>query len=83
VKPISINLSLEQIEVLVTLADNQIFRMKYIDPKLPGHKPVPEALETARTAVQALQEALKTVKGLPTDTLNQRRTAVVRVSLGS
>jgi hypothetical protein len=44
---------------------------------------VPEALETARTAVQALQEALKTVKGLPTDTLNQRRTAVVRVSLGS
>lgn len=82
-KPIGINLSVEQIEVLLALADNQIFRMKYIDPKLPGHKAVPETLETARTAVQALQEALKTVKGSPVDNLNQRRTAVVRVSSGN
>ena len=82
-KPISINLSLEQIEVLVALADNQIFRMKYIDPKLPGYKPVPEALEAARTAVQALQEALNSVKVLAAETLKRRQTAVVHVSLGS
>ena len=72
-KNISISLSLEQLEVLVTLSDNQLFRMKYIDPKMPGHKTTPGTLENARTAVLVLQEALKKVKGVATDAANQRR----------
>ncbi len=65
-KLITVALSAEQLEALVTLADNQLFRMKYIDPKMPGHKASPEGLENARAALQVLQEALKKTKGVGT-----------------
>jgi len=62
-KSVNVTLSPEQLEILVTLADNQFFRMKYIDPKMPGHKSTPEDLENARVAVQVLRDALKATKG--------------------
>jgi hypothetical protein len=62
-KSVNVTLSPEQLEILVTLADNQFFRMKYIDPKMPGHKSKPEDIENARVAVQILRDALKTMKG--------------------
>jgi len=60
---ISIQLTLEELQALVTLADNQFFRLKYIDPKMPGYKARPEALRAAQSAVQVLQNALKSEKG--------------------
>jgi len=61
---ITIQLTTEELQALLTLADNQFFRIKYIDPKLPGHKARPEELRAAQSAVQVLQNALKAVKGL-------------------
>ncbi len=58
-KLINVTFSPEQLEVLVTLIDNQLFRMKYIDPKMPGYRPRPENIENARTALEVLQGALK------------------------
>ncbi|HJT88429.1 MAG TPA: hypothetical protein VJ732_11245 [Bryobacteraceae bacterium] len=63
-KKISVQLTLEQLQALVTLADNQLFRVKYIDPKLPGFVKHPEELETSIAAVAALQEALNAAKGI-------------------
>ena len=60
---IAIHLTVEELQALLTLADNQFFRMKYIDPKIPGHKERPEELRAAQSAVQVLQNALKAVKG--------------------
>lgn len=51
-KKISVSLSLEELQALVTLADNQLFRVKYIDPKMPGYIVQPKELEVASSAVQ-------------------------------
>lgn len=61
-KKISVALSLEELQALVTLADNQLFRVKYIDPKMPGYIVHPEELQVANAALQVLGEALKTAK---------------------
>ncbi len=61
-KKISVSLSLEELQALVTLADNQLFRVKYIDPKMPGYVVQPKQLEVASSAVQVLGEALKAAK---------------------
>ena len=54
---IAIHLTVEELQALLTLADNQFFRMKYIDPKIPGHKERPEELRAAQSAVQVFASA--------------------------
>ncbi|HLK48833.1 MAG TPA: hypothetical protein VKT49_11895 [Bryobacteraceae bacterium] len=61
-KKISLSLTLEELQALTTLADNQLFRVKYIDPKMPGYSIQPKELEIASSAVQILTEALKAAK---------------------
>jgi len=61
-KKISVSLTVEQLQALVTLADNQLFRVKYIDPKMPGYVVQPKELEIATSAVQILGDALKAAK---------------------
>jgi hypothetical protein len=56
-KKINIHFSPEELKALVTLADNQMFRMKFIDPKMPGYKISPEAFRAAQSAVGLLHEA--------------------------
>jgi hypothetical protein len=64
-KKITVQLTVEELQVLVTLTDNQFFRLKYIDPKMPGYKVDPEELRTAQSGVQVLKNALNKVKGHP------------------
>jgi hypothetical protein len=47
------------------LIENQLFRMKYIDPKIPGHRVDAERLGLANSAVNRIREALHKAKGLP------------------
>ena len=73
---ISIQLTMEELQALLTLADNQFFRIKYIDPKIPGHKERPDELRAAQSAVQVLQNAVKAEKGFkPTASGSQRKSA--------
>jgi hypothetical protein len=62
-KKIRVELSIEELQTLVTMADNQLFRIKYIDSKIPGNVRNPEVLRSAQSAVQVLQEALSKEKG--------------------
>jgi hypothetical protein len=62
-KKLSVELSMEELQSLLELVENQLFRMKYIDPKIPGHVVRPDALRTANSAIQVLREAFKTAKG--------------------
>jgi len=62
-KKITLQLTAEELQALVTLSQNQFFRLKYIDPKMPGYKVHPEELRAAQSAVQVLQDALKKEKG--------------------
>ena len=63
-KKISVELTLEELQAILTLADNQLFRVKYIDPKMPGYVSRPDELRAANSAVQILQDAVKTAKGI-------------------
>jgi hypothetical protein len=62
-KKITIQLTAEELHALVALSENQFFRLKYIDPKMPGYKARPEELQAAQSAVHVLQEALRKEKG--------------------
>ena len=67
-KKITVQFTGEELRALVKLSENQFFRLKYIDPKLPGYKSNPEELRSAQSAVQVLQEALKKERGFKTVT---------------
>jgi hypothetical protein len=62
-KKIAVLFTVEELQALLTLADNQLFRMKFIDPKIPGYKSRPEELRAAQSAVQSLQDSLNKEKG--------------------
>jgi hypothetical protein len=64
-KKINVQFTLEELQAILTLTDNQFFRMKFIDTKIPGYKARPGELENAKAAVEAIQAALKKAKGLP------------------
>lgn len=63
-KKISVEFTLPELQAVVTLAENQLFRVKFIDPKMPGYKSQPEQLEACKAAVQILHDALNDAKGL-------------------
>ena len=62
-KKIRVELTREELQTLVTMADNQLFRIKYIDSKIPGNIRNPETLRQSQAAVQVLQDALRKEKG--------------------
>lgn len=45
------------------MVENQLFRMKFIDSKLPGHRMDPDKIRVSASAVGILQEAYKKAKG--------------------
>ena len=59
-------LSLEEIQALLEMVEMQLFRMKFIDTKLPGHKPDVEKLRACASAISTLQEAFKKAKSYRT-----------------
>jgi hypothetical protein len=60
---ITVQLTAEELQALVTLTENQFFRIKYLDPKMPGYKGRPKEVEAAQSAVHVLQTALRKEKG--------------------
>ena len=60
-----IKLSVEEMKALLELIENQLFRMKYIDPKIPGHRIDAERVGLANSAVDRIREALHRAKGIP------------------
>jgi hypothetical protein len=60
---IPLKLRLDEIGALLEMAENQLFRMKFIDSKIPGHKADPEKQRVAVSAVNSLQEAFNKAKG--------------------
>jgi len=61
---VSVKLTADEIQALLELVDNQLFRMKFIDSKIPGHKNNPEKLHLAISAVSRLKESFQKAKGI-------------------
>jgi hypothetical protein len=60
---VPVKFSLEEIQALLEMVENQLFRMKFIDSKIPGHRPDAEKQRVSNSAVNALREAYKKAKG--------------------
>jgi hypothetical protein len=58
-KSLNLSLTVEQVQALLRISQNQIFRLKFLDPKMPGYKAHPGELEAAESAVKVLEAALK------------------------
>jgi hypothetical protein len=65
-KKIRLNLSVEELKVLVTLAENEFFRMRFINPRLPGYTIEPEIFRASQSATALLTEAMKKERGFLT-----------------
>jgi len=64
-RKIKLDLSPQELQALTTLAENQFFRMKYIDPKMPGYSITPETFRAAQSATALISEAMKKERGFP------------------
>jgi hypothetical protein len=53
-KNINLPLTPEELKALISLAESQMFRMKFIDPRIPGYKITPEAFSAAQSALRLL-----------------------------
>ena len=58
-KHLNLKLTVDEVKALLQISRNQIFRMKFLDPKMPGYKAHPGELEAAESAVKVLEAALK------------------------
>jgi len=47
---------------LLQISQNQLFRLRFLDPKMPGYKPRLGELDSAESAVKVLEAALKASK---------------------
>jgi len=61
--PITVKLTSEELELLSSLASDQLFRREFIDPKMPGHKSNPGAIRLGKQLVERLQSMADQSKG--------------------
>ena len=50
-------------QALVTLTENQFFRIEFLDSKMPGYKARPDELKAAQSAVAVIRKVLDKEKG--------------------
>ena len=64
-RKIKLDLNPQELRALTTLAENQFFRMRFIDPRLPGYSIEPEVFRASQSAVALLSDAMKKERGFP------------------
>lgn len=52
---ITVRLPEEEIELLIRLASEQLFRREFIDPKVPGHKARPDEVRMGKEVIRRLR----------------------------
>jgi len=54
-KRITLDLTVEELRLLASLASDQLFRREFIDPRMPGHKAVPGEVALGKALVGRLR----------------------------
>lgn len=57
-KQINFAMTIEELRLLASLASDQLFRRRFIDPKMPGYKGSREDLELGQAVVARMQSVL-------------------------
>jgi len=56
---ISVKLTIRELDLLTTLASDQLFRREFIEPKTPGHRSNPGEIDLGRVLVARLRTLLE------------------------
>jgi hypothetical protein len=70
---ITLKLTIEELELLTTLASDQLFRREFIDPRMPGHRANPKEMVLGKALVSRMR--LMVSQGGPERTAAPKRTA--------
>jgi len=62
---ISVKFTTHEIELLSSLASDQLFRREFIDSRMPGHRANPVDLTLGKKLVERLQLTVARVKKVP------------------
>lgn len=62
---ISVKFTTHEIELLSSLASDQLFRREFIDPRMPGHRSNPADLTLGKRLVERLLLTADRVKKIP------------------
>jgi len=57
VPKVRVEMTEEEIRALISLAEDLLFRVKFIDPKMPGHQGNPAIVRAAESAIHLLKAA--------------------------
>lgn len=58
---VTIKLTIRELELLTSLASDQVFRREFIDPKMPGYRAKPEEVGLGKAIIERLRSLLKSV----------------------
>jgi hypothetical protein len=61
----TLKLTTRELELLSSLASDQMFRREFIDPRMPGYKSNPAELSLGKQLVQRLRVMTDRTKGIP------------------
>jgi len=61
---LSVKLSVQELKALLELVDNQLFRMKFIDSRIPGHIANPQQVALATAAIGTLKKTYNKAMGI-------------------
>ena len=64
-KNIKIEVTLEELLLITSLASDQLFRRQFIDPKMPGYKADPTELAMGKELLARLNGLARQAAGLP------------------
>jgi hypothetical protein len=62
---ITVKFTSKELELLSSLASDQLFRREFIDPRLPGHRSNPAELSLAKKLIERLRGMTDRAKGMP------------------
>ena len=62
---IIVKFTTQEIELLSSLASDQLFRREFIDPRLPGHRSNPAELTLGKKLVERMRLTADRVKKVP------------------
>jgi len=64
-KNVKVELTVEELLLMTTLASDQLFRREFIDPKMPGYKGDPKEVALGKDLVARLRLIIRQVSGAP------------------
>ncbi len=75
-KRIHLTLTAEELDLLVSLASDQLFRRQFIDPKMPGYKGNPEEVSRGKALLNRIRQGDDAARGVAA--MSQRASAKER-----